>query len=142
MSMQELGCQKRVQMEVATSLIASPPKAVKPSSRLRDTGFPEPLSNDRNTTLPHPEADLSPSPNASISQDDVADGDLAPHKWTFLSRRRRLFHHGIVDRQTNAAFNGPLAPSSPDADARSEEGLTLVKASASSLRPPKNGDVS
>jgi len=96
--------------------------------------------SDRNTTLPHPEADLSP--NASISQDDVADGDLAPPKWTFLSRRRRLIHHGMVDRQTNVALNGPLAPSSPDADARSKEGLTLVKASASSLRPPKNEDVS
>ncbi|ESZ94079.1 hypothetical protein SBOR_5555 [Sclerotinia borealis F-4128] len=26
----------------------------------KDTGFPEPLSHDRNTTLPHPEADTSP----------------------------------------------------------------------------------
>merc|ERR1711964_691753 len=38
----------------------------------KDTGFPEPLSEDRNTTLPHPEADTSP--NASIEAPDV---DLA-----------------------------------------------------------------
>jgi len=36
----------------------------------RDTGFPEPFSPDRNTTLPHPEADTSP--NATIEGPDIA----------------------------------------------------------------------
>ena len=35
----------------------------------RNTGFPEPLSRDRNTTLPHPDADQSP--NACITQEDA-----------------------------------------------------------------------
>jgi len=36
----------------------------------KDTGFPEPLSEDRNTTLPHPEADTTP--NATIEAPDIA----------------------------------------------------------------------
>lgn len=32
----------------------------KSPSTSRNTGFPEPLNEDRNTTLPHPEADTSP----------------------------------------------------------------------------------
>jgi hypothetical protein len=28
----------------------------------RDTGFPEPFNNERNTTLPHPDADTGPNP--------------------------------------------------------------------------------
>jgi hypothetical protein len=43
------------------------PTKIRPGSR--DTGFPEPFCGGRNTTLPHPDADLSP--NASISADDV-----------------------------------------------------------------------
>ncbi|KAL2071919.1 hypothetical protein VTL71DRAFT_13154 [Oculimacula yallundae] len=35
----------------------------------KNTGFPEPLSEDRNTTLPHPDADTSP--NATIEAPDV-----------------------------------------------------------------------
>jgi len=36
----------------------------------KDTGFPEPLSEDRNTTLPHPEADTTPG--ATIEAPDIA----------------------------------------------------------------------
>ncbi|KAH8596297.1 hypothetical protein B0O99DRAFT_620037 [Bisporella sp. PMI_857] len=36
----------------------------------RETGFPEPLSPDRNTTLPHPDADTSE--NATIEAPDIA----------------------------------------------------------------------
>ncbi|TAQ90942.1 hypothetical protein B7494_g701 [Chlorociboria aeruginascens] len=39
------------------------------SYRDRDTGFPEPLHPDRNTTLPHPEADISPG--ASLEAPDT-----------------------------------------------------------------------
>ncbi|KAK4089238.1 hypothetical protein Purlil1_6227 [Purpureocillium lilacinum] len=136
--MQEPEYEKRAQMEVRPQAAAvSPTKAAKPSSRLRDTGFPEPFNKDRNTTLPHPEADLSP--NASISQGDVAVGDFAPHSRPFLSKRKRIISHGIVDRQGVAALGAPLAVLSPDADARSKEGLRLLKGSASSLQLPKNG---
>ncbi|KFH45834.1 hypothetical protein ACRE_033140 [Hapsidospora chrysogenum ATCC 11550] len=47
--------------------------------RSHDTGFPEPFNEDYNTTLPHPEANLSP--NAFISSDSLS----APH---LLERRR------------------------------------------------------
>ncbi|ESA42640.1 hypothetical protein GE21DRAFT_8081 [Neurospora crassa] len=40
------------------------------SSRGRDTGFPEPFNGDRNTTLPHPEANLSP--NATLGEEDIS----------------------------------------------------------------------
>ncbi|KAK0126906.1 hypothetical protein ONS96_006470 [Cadophora gregata f. sp. sojae] len=38
----------------------------------KDTGFPEPLSIDRNTTLPHPEADTSPNASMSAPDDDLS----------------------------------------------------------------------
>lgn len=53
------------------------------NSRNRDTGFPEPLSNDRNTTLPHPDADTSP--NATME---------APDLNLVRTRSRRSFLHG------------------------------------------------
>ncbi|KAA8569755.1 hypothetical protein MFRU_004g04490 [Monilinia fructicola] len=37
----------------------------------KDTGFPEPLSHDRNTTLPHPEADTSPYATLESSEFDL-----------------------------------------------------------------------
>ncbi|KAK3399029.1 hypothetical protein B0T20DRAFT_392055 [Sordaria brevicollis] len=40
------------------------------SSGRRDTGFPEPFNGDRNTTLPHPEANLSP--NATLGEEDIS----------------------------------------------------------------------
>src|SRR5690349_13343369 len=85
-----------------------PPSPSKLRPRSRDTGFPSsfdgrksqyftnlhssytnpsPLS-ERNTTLPHPDADLSP--NASISADDVAIGRvLSRQRKSFLARHKR-----------------------------------------------------
>ncbi|KAL0467381.1 hypothetical protein QR685DRAFT_574817 [Neurospora intermedia] len=40
------------------------------SSRGRDTGFPEPFNEDRNTTLPHPEANIGP--NATLGEEDIS----------------------------------------------------------------------
>jgi len=64
--------------------IHEPPSGAKERKVLvRDTGFPEPLCSDRNTTLPHPEADTSQ--NACIEAPKI---DLA-HKHGTLS-----FLHG------------------------------------------------
>ncbi|KAL2262281.1 hypothetical protein VTK26DRAFT_1873 [Humicola hyalothermophila] len=53
------------------------------SLRNRDTGFPEGFCGTRNTTLPHPEANLSP--NACITEDDVSPlRALTRHRMTFL----------------------------------------------------------
>jgi hypothetical protein len=59
------------------------PPSKEVNSRNRDTGFPEPLSHDRNTTLPHPDADTSP--NATME---------APDLNLVRTRSRRSFLHG------------------------------------------------
>ncbi|EHK16528.1 uncharacterized protein TRIVIDRAFT_111384 [Trichoderma virens Gv29-8] len=67
----------------------------------RDTGFPEPFDQFSNTTLPHPDADLSP--NACISHDDLAgDHALKRKRLSFLHRHknRRTLMHGIIGPQT------------------------------------------
>ncbi|PSS18356.1 hypothetical protein M430DRAFT_34930 [Amorphotheca resinae ATCC 22711] len=51
--------------------VQNPPSAKEVKVLNRYTGFREPLSKDRNTTLPHPEADTSE--NASI---DALDSDI------------------------------------------------------------------
>ncbi|KAG9245049.1 hypothetical protein BJ878DRAFT_38877 [Calycina marina] len=56
----------------------------KPSHTSKDTGFLEPLSPDRNTTLPHPEADTSQ--NATI---EGADSSLEK-----VHSRRSFRGHG------------------------------------------------
>jgi len=53
----------------------------------KNTGFPEPLSPDRNTTLPHPDADTSP--NASIEAPDTADLTRPHSRTSFLHRRQK-----------------------------------------------------
>ncbi|KAL6810815.1 hypothetical protein GGI42DRAFT_349791 [Trichoderma sp. SZMC 28013] len=67
----------------------------------RDTGFPEPFDQLSNTTLPHPDADLSP--NACISHDDLAgDHALKRKRLSFLHRHkgRRTLMQGIIGTQT------------------------------------------
>jgi len=56
------------------------------SRKERDTGFPEPFNDDRNTTLPYPGADLSG--NAVISMDSLMGDPFAK-----TSRRHRLSKH-------------------------------------------------
>ncbi|KAH7412396.1 hypothetical protein BKA64DRAFT_327914 [Cadophora sp. MPI-SDFR-AT-0126] len=67
---------------VMNNNIQDPPAAER-NSLGKDTGFPEPLSEDRNTTLPHPEADTSP--NASIEAPDV-DLSRTHTRRSFLGR--------------------------------------------------------
>lgn len=58
----------------------------------RDTGFPEPFCGNRNTTRPHPEANLSP--DATLSADDID-----PARSLHRSRRsilRRSKHKGSL----------------------------------------------
>ncbi|KAH6610808.1 hypothetical protein Trco_000828 [Trichoderma cornu-damae] len=70
----------------------------------RDTGFPEPFDQWSNTTLPHPDADLSP--NACISHDDLAgDHALKRKRLSFLRRRKHKRNpmHGLADPQSEHA---------------------------------------
>ncbi|EHK41316.1 uncharacterized protein TrAtP1_004768 [Trichoderma atroviride] len=68
----------------------------------RDTGFPEPFDKWSNTTLPHPDADLSP--NACISHDELAgDHALKRKRLSFLHRRhkhKRSLVDGLATPQT------------------------------------------
>jgi len=60
----------------------------------KNTGFPEPLSPDRNTTLPHPDADTSP--NATI---EAPDDDLT------RTSSHRSFLHGRHHSQNKASIS-------------------------------------
>ncbi|KAI9048363.1 hypothetical protein LZ554_007199 [Drepanopeziza brunnea f. sp. 'monogermtubi'] len=77
------------------------PPAREPNSRRKGTGFPEPLSEDRNTTLPHPDADTSP--NATIESTDVV------HRHTHIPRS--FLHHG-GHRSQSSVFTRKNTPGS------------------------------
>ncbi|KAI5462597.1 hypothetical protein BGZ63DRAFT_423841 [Mariannaea sp. PMI_226] len=86
-------------------VMASSPTTTKPRRREpRDTGFPEPLSGDRNTTLPHPDADTSG--NACISQEDISPSRaLARSHRSFLKKRRPTLNHGTISPQAEALYS-------------------------------------
>lgn len=69
---------------------------------------------ERNTTLPHPDADLSP--NACIGQDDIhADFAMKRSSLSFLHRskkHKKTFSHGVVPASLAATPSAvSLAPS-------------------------------
>ncbi|KAK1506345.1 hypothetical protein CTAM01_03680 [Colletotrichum tamarilloi] len=76
--------------------------STKSQASLRDTGFPEPFNGERNTTLPHPDANLSP--NAVISQEDLA-GNRARTRRSFLQKHRRTISHGRITPQMEALYS-------------------------------------
>ena len=103
-----------------------PPSPSQLRSPSRDTGFPasfdgrrsllnhtfptqSPCSpvTERNTTLPHPDADLSP--NASISADDIAIGRvLSRQRRSFLAKHRRTVSHGVITPEMERTHSGNL----------------------------------
>lgn len=79
----------------------------------RDTGFPEPFNDDRNTTLPYPGADLSP--NARITMDDGllnTDTSKRSSRRSRLSKHRRTVSYGRITPQYG---NAPSVVSIDDA---------------------------
>ncbi|KAI9736808.1 MAG: hypothetical protein M1818_005859 [Claussenomyces sp. TS43310] len=65
-----------------------PPKQGKSGVVNRNTGFSEPLSEDRNTTLPHPSADTSS--NAVLESDDLPlSRTMSRTRRSFLSHRSK-----------------------------------------------------
>ncbi|KFX89831.1 hypothetical protein O988_02737 [Pseudogymnoascus sp. VKM F-3808] len=60
---------------------------------IRYTGFPEPLSLQRNTTLPHPSANLSP--DACIESSDIPLH--RSHSFLRFSSSRRVSSKGFID---------------------------------------------
>lgn len=100
---------------------------------------------DRNTTLPHPDADTSP--NACISQDDISvTRVMSRHRRSFLAKHKRITSHGIItpDMQMYNETNVSLVMS----ECESSSGLTSTRlatvpaasAVVHSSRPHSKGD--
>lgn len=65
------------------------------------------VSPERNTTLPHPDADLSP--NASISADDIAIARvLSRQRRSFLAKHKRTVSHGMITPEMERTHSGNL----------------------------------
>ncbi|OAQ70634.1 hypothetical protein VFPPC_13387 [Pochonia chlamydosporia 170] len=115
--------------------VMSPPRDRKPKRVPRDTGFPEPFQSGPNTTLPHPDADLSP--NAMLSYEDVSqDRMIKRHRLSFLKKHKRTVSHGVIKPETEA-FNSMLSLSMLDFDGK--HGHQLRSVSTTSLRLSKDG---
>ncbi|KAM7186098.1 hypothetical protein V8F33_012010 [Rhypophila sp. PSN 637] len=71
----------------------------------RDTGFPEGFCGNRNTSLPHPNANLSP--DACITEDDIAiTRALARHRMSFIAQKEKQHR---LNNQHNGALNRGMA---------------------------------
>ncbi|ROT41553.1 hypothetical protein SODALDRAFT_122468 [Sodiomyces alkalinus F11] len=77
------------------------------SSRRRipnhDTGFPEPFNGVSNTTLPHPEANISP--DAVISQEDIIFSKKGRSSRSFRQKHKRTISHGRITQQMQAMYS-------------------------------------
>ncbi|RDA92521.1 hypothetical protein CP533_4191 [Ophiocordyceps camponoti-saundersi (nom. inval.)] len=128
------------QTQAMASTRSSSVSTTKSNRQRRETGFPEPLDEDRNTTLPHPDADLSPG--ACISQEEVAiDRALKRHRLSFLHKHKKNNGHG----QTSARHQTDVLDSSlslsatvPDAGSKNAKGQVPTH-STSSLHLSKEG---
>lgn len=131
----------------------SPPRTTTTKSRRqpRDTGFPEPFDEGmppsratrqlaspltprpgRTTTLPHPEADLSP--NATISHEEIAvDRTLKRGRLFTRPRHWHAISHGVISPQVEA-LHSVMSLSTMRTDSFPREQPKLMSASTSSLR--------
>ncbi|KYK60981.1 hypothetical protein DCS_02121 [Drechmeria coniospora] len=122
--------------------VMPPPKKSRQRREPRDTGFPEPFGEGmsgfgRHTTLPHPDADLSP--NATISHDDIAvDRVLKRHRLAFLNKNRKTLNHGMISPQMEA-LQSVLSLTFMDKDGAATQLPKLVCPSTSSLRLSRDG---
>lgn len=82
----------------------------------RDTGFPEPFCGNRNTTLPHPEANLSP--DACISADDIAVSRVMHRsRRSLLSKNnKRTVSHGVITPEMEQMYSDAVVIASDDMD--------------------------
>ncbi|KAG5933612.1 hypothetical protein E4U53_000934 [Claviceps sorghi] len=121
--------------------IQPPPRRPTTQKGPRDTGFPEPLDKDRNTTLPHPDADLSPS--ASLSSDDVSTPrTMKRDRLAFLKKSsKRTLSHGTLHPRSDA-LHSRVPPSTVIADGEKSQNQRPFHAdrSSTSLRLSKDGE--
>ncbi|KAH0600991.1 hypothetical protein MHUMG1_01992 [Metarhizium humberi] len=115
--------------------VMSPPRVKKPKRIPRDTGFPEPFHSGPNTTLPHPDADLSP--NAMLSYEDVCEERMIKrHKLSFLKKHKRTVSYGVINPQSEA-LSSIVSLSMLDLDGKNNNQLRST--STTSLRLSKDG---
>ncbi|KAF4487767.1 hypothetical protein FAGAP_11381 [Fusarium agapanthi] len=89
---------------ITSTTSTSTAKPRRESREPRDTGFPEPFNNVRNTTLPHPDADLSP--NACLTQEDIdPDRALMRTRRSLLRKKRRTLNHGRITPTSEALYS-------------------------------------
>ncbi|KAH7255923.1 uncharacterized protein BKA55DRAFT_593131 [Fusarium redolens] len=114
-----------------TITTTSTAKPRRKSREPRDTGFPEPLNNVRNTTLPHPDADLSP--NACLTQEDIdPDRALMRTRRSFLRKKRRTLNHGRITPTSEALYS---VFSLVQSDVGDNESIRAGNPSMNSFRP-------
>lgn len=111
----------------------------------KSVSFALTYSPDRNTTLPHPDADTSP--NACISQDDISvTRVLSRQRRSFLAKHKRITSHGIItpDMQMYNENNVSLVMSecepSPGLTSARLASIPASSAVVHSSRPHSKGD--
>ncbi|KAF6807504.1 hypothetical protein CSOJ01_08157 [Colletotrichum sojae] len=114
-------------------------KSTKSHASLRDTGFPEPFNGERNTTLPHPDANLAP--NAVISQDDInSNRVMARTRRSFLhGKHKRTISHGVITPQMAAMYGDLASDADSTAVLEHDAAFTASLASLPMSRPSKDG---
>ncbi|RCI12832.1 hypothetical protein L249_0978 [Ophiocordyceps polyrhachis-furcata BCC 54312] len=135
------------QTRTMASTRSSSVSTTKSHHQRRETGFPEPLDEDRNTTLPHPDADRSPG--ACISQDEVAiDRALKRHRLSFLHKHRKNNQTSVRHQPDVLDSSLSLSATVPDAGpkntkvqvpTRSTSSLHLSREGGGSERSPRDG---
>ncbi|KAK4127581.1 hypothetical protein N657DRAFT_641588 [Parathielavia appendiculata] len=84
-------------------MVPIPQSPTQMSLRHRDTGFPESFCGSRNTTLPHPEANLSP--DACITEEDVNPARaLIRYRMSFMTQQSGSRSSTFSDQ----TFNGSV----------------------------------
>ncbi|KAK4151744.1 hypothetical protein C8A00DRAFT_45103 [Chaetomidium leptoderma] len=111
-------------------MVAIPQSPTQMSLRQRDTGFPEGFCGSRNTSLPHPEANLDP--DACITENDVNPARaLVRYRMSFMAQRELnsrsstfddqkpsgLFEEGALSAFGRLAINSIRATELPGLDA-------------------------
>ncbi|KAF3760775.1 hypothetical protein M406DRAFT_29821, partial [Cryphonectria parasitica EP155] len=72
--------------------------------RHRNTGFPESFCGNRNTSLPHPDADTSG--NACITQEDISVSRvLSRQRRSFLNKNKRTISHGYITPEMEQMYS-------------------------------------
>lgn len=75
----------------------------------------------RNTTLPHPDANISP--DACITQDDISVSRVhSRHRRSFLAKNKRATSHGIITPEMEQIYSGMTSGSSESEHSPNRDG--------------------